>query len=74
MALCIQVQVKNVYGNATIYPVGEAAKVFASVAGAKTLQPRHIASALALGLQVQQWFANGDCLTVETPSDLVMDC
>lgn len=33
----ITVEVKNVYGNNTIYPVCETAKFFAGLAGTKTL-------------------------------------
>ena len=33
----IEVRVKDVYGNQMIYPVCDAAKVFAAIAGTKTL-------------------------------------
>jgi len=33
----IQIEVKDVYGNKTVYPVCETAKSFAALAGTKTL-------------------------------------
>ena len=39
--MTITVQIKNVYGNETIYPVCEKAKAFANIAGTRTLT-RHV--------------------------------
>lgn len=49
----VQVQIKNIYGNQTIYPVCEKAKVFASMVGQKTLTTRDIEHIKKLGYTVQ---------------------
>lgn len=49
----LKIQVKNVYGNETIYPVNETAKIFAKIAGTKTLTRETINQAKELGYQVQ---------------------
>ena len=41
--MTITVEIKNVYGNETIYPVCDSAKTFAAIAGTKTLT-RHALS------------------------------
>ena len=50
------VQVRNVYGNETVYPVCEKAKLFASLSGKKTLTHYAIKDIKALGytFKVQQ--------------------
>lgn len=50
------VQIKNVYGNETIYPVDDTAKRIAHLAGTKTLTRQTINIAKALGFEfvVQQ--------------------
>ena len=50
--MSIEVEIKNVYGNATIYPVNAAAKTFAQIAGTKTLKRDTIALAKTLGYTV----------------------
>ena len=52
----IIVRVTSVYGAKTIYPVCETAKIFADIAGTKTLKPTTINSIKALGytINVQQ--------------------
>lgn len=48
----VQVQIKSIYGNEMIYPVCEAAKVFASMVGQKTLTRRDIDHIKKLGYTV----------------------
>lgn len=48
----IEIEVKTVYGNTLIYPVNEAAKTLAKIAGKKTLSAIDIKNACALGLEV----------------------
>ena len=55
--MTITVQIKNVFGNETIYPVCPAARAFAAIAGTKTLT-RH-ALILIKGL--------GYAITVKAP-------
>lgn len=49
----IKVEVKNVYGNETIYPVCEKAKIFASFKGQKTLTNNDIAKIKDLGYTIE---------------------
>lgn len=49
----ITVEIKNVYGNTTIYPVCEKAKIFASMVGQKTLTSRDIEHIKKLGFEVE---------------------
>lgn len=48
----ITVEIKNVYGNNTVYPVCNTAKIFADIAGTKTLTFETIQSIKALGFKV----------------------
>lgn len=48
----ITVEIKNVYGNNTIYPVCAKAKLFADIAGTKTLTFTAIHKIKALGFEV----------------------
>ncbi len=48
----IIVRITNVYGQKTVYPVCETAKIFADVAGTKTLKPTTINSIKALGYTI----------------------
>ena len=52
----ILVRITSVYGVKTVYPVCETAKIFADIAGTKTLKPTTINSIKALGytINVQQ--------------------
>ena len=52
MSKIIEIEVKNVYGNSLIYPVSDAAKALARIAGKKTLSVENIKDACALGLEV----------------------
>lgn len=48
------VKVKNVYGNATVYPANENAEFFAAIAGTKTLSTIVLAYARRLGFDIKQ--------------------
>ena len=48
----IKVTIKNVYGNQTIYPACESAKIFARLAGTKTLTMDAIQDIKKLGYTV----------------------
>lgn len=51
--MSITVEVRNVYGNQTIYPVCETAKKFADLARQKTLTSREIRLIKELGYEIQ---------------------
>jgi hypothetical protein len=48
----ITVQIRQVYGNETVYPVCEKAKLFALIAGTKTLTLQAIAQIKLLGYEI----------------------
>ena len=50
--MSITVQIKNVYGNTTIYPVCPRAQLFASIAGTKTLTQAAINDIKSLGYAI----------------------
>lgn len=50
----LQVKLKSVYGNQTIYPDNEAAEYFAAIAGTKTLSAKAVTYAAKLGFKVVQ--------------------
>ena len=50
--MSITIAIKNVYGNQTIYPVCEKAKIFAALAGTKTLTVQAIAQIKLLGYAI----------------------
>ena len=49
----IQVRMREVFGNETVYPVCETAKLFAKIAGTKTLGPTVLSSIKALGYEIE---------------------
>lgn len=49
----IQVQVRNVYGTPTIYPMCENAKRFATIAKTKTLSQANLRDIAALGFSIE---------------------
>ena len=48
----ITVRITSVYGQKTVYPVCETAKIFAGIAGTKTLQQGTINAIKSLGYKV----------------------
>jgi hypothetical protein len=48
----ITVRITSNYGAKTVYPVCETAKIFADIAGTKTLKPTTINSIKALGYKI----------------------
>lgn len=51
--MSVQVQIKNVYGNQSIYPVCDKAKIFANMVGQKTLTLANIEHIKKLGYTVE---------------------
>jgi hypothetical protein len=49
----IIIAIKTVYGNQSIYPVCDNAKLFAEIAGTKTLTKQAIQKIMALGVTVE---------------------
>lgn len=52
--MVVQVEVRSVYGVKAIYPVNHEAKVFAQIAGTKTLTKAVISDIKLLGIAVEQ--------------------
>lgn len=50
----IEVEVRNVYGNTTIYPANQAAGLFAALAGKKTLSNVDLIKIQALGFVIEE--------------------
>jgi hypothetical protein len=48
----ITVRITSVYGARTVYPVCETAKIFADIAGTKTLKPTTINAIKSLGYKI----------------------
>ncbi len=51
--MTIQVEIKNIYGNETVYPVCEHAKLLAKLAGHKTLTSYDVQVIKQLGYTVE---------------------
>ena len=49
----IIIQIKNVYGNETVYPICERAKLFARIAGTRTLTSATLRDVKALGYEIR---------------------
>jgi hypothetical protein len=49
----ITVEIRDVYGQSKIYPVCDKAKIFADIAGTKTILPADIQRIQVLGYDVQ---------------------
>jgi len=49
-----QVEVRSVYGNLTIYPINEQAKLFAKLTGKKTFSHADLCTIEALGFTVEE--------------------
>lgn len=50
--MSITIQIRQVYGNQAIYPVCEKAKIFAALAGTKTLTLQAVAQIKLLGYAI----------------------
>jgi predicted type IV restriction endonuclease len=50
--MTITIQIRQVYGNQAIYPVCEKAKIFAALAGTKTLTLQAVAQIKLLGYAI----------------------
>ena len=49
----VQITIKNVYGNETIYPVCKLAHGFAALAGTKTLTQHALRTIVEMGFQIE---------------------
>ena len=49
----IQVLMRMVFGNEAVYPACDKAKLFAKIAGTKTLSPTVLSSIKALGYEIE---------------------
>jgi hypothetical protein len=49
METTIRIEIRNVYGNETIYPANDVAATFARIAGTKTLKTETLKLARSLG-------------------------
>jgi copper chaperone CopZ len=49
----ITIQIKNVYGKEAIYPICEKGKIFAEIAGTKTLTRQTIQQIKSLGYEIE---------------------
>lgn len=47
--MILEIKIKDVYGNQTLYPVNEKARILAEIAGTKTLTKETVALAKKLG-------------------------
>ena len=56
----IVIQIRTVYGNTSFYPICDKAKIFATIAGTKTLTATVLSNVAALGVEVvlQQGYYN----------------
>jgi hypothetical protein len=48
----IVIQIRTVYGNTAFYPICDKAKLFATIAGTKTLTATVLSNVAALGIEV----------------------
>lgn len=49
----IQIEIKNIYGNETVYPACDKAKLFAKLAGTKTLTHAALCNIEQLGYEIE---------------------
>lgn len=59
----IIIEVKTVYGIERIYPVCDNAKLFAFIAGTKTLSEENLRAVRKLGFEIEQKFYAADFIT-----------
>lgn len=64
----ITIEIKDVYGKPTVYPVGKDATAFASIAGTKTLTQTTLILVLSLGYSIAEVY-RGDVVRVWRPGD-----
>jgi len=57
--ITVQIQIRNVYGEEKAYPMNDAAKCFANIAGTKTLTRVTLLNVLAMGLNVEELDRHG---------------
>jgi hypothetical protein len=60
MAIVVRVELKSVYGNIMAYPANPAAEHLAAIAKTRTLGPRELARAEAMGCAVEVMGNQGD--------------
>lgn len=65
--LALQISVRSNYGAPAIYPANEAARIFADIAGTKTLKVDTLAKAKRLGFRIERI---GDSIDVPGLADL----
>ncbi len=63
----LQISVRSNYGAPAIYPANEAARIFADIAGTKTLKVDTLAKAKRLGFRIERL---GDSIDVPGLADL----
>lgn len=51
--MTLQIKFRDVYGNEMMYPVNETAKLFAKIAGTKTITPQTLDLVQQLGIPVE---------------------
>ena len=61
------VEFKNVYGVERIYPICDNAKLFASIAGTKTLSEENLRAAQKLGFRIEQKWQQQEWITEVFP-------
>jgi hypothetical protein len=52
--MIIQIQIRNVYGEEKAYPMNDAAKCIANIAGTKTLTRCTLLNVLAMGCDIEE--------------------
>lgn len=65
-----EIQIRDVYGKATAYPINETAKCLARIAGTKTLTRYVLAQALSMGMTVVEIDRHGAPCRSYRASDL----
>jgi hypothetical protein len=71
--LSIAIEIRDVYGKPTVYPLDTAAKHFAAIAGTKTLTRDTLLNVLGLGFAIVELY-RGDVVTIWRATDLHQMC
>jgi hypothetical protein len=66
--MLIQIQIRNVYGTETAYPVCDKAKAFAAIAGTKTITRHTLLQAMAIGFSIEVLDRYGRCGVIFDPA------